>query len=74
MAEKQALRALRFTAALPGPLQHARPEDIGGGRPGLATIHERLDQAVLDAYGWSEGISDEELLKNLLALNLERAG
>lgn len=40
----------------------------------LASIHDRLDEAMLDAYGWSHDISDEELLKNLLALNLERAG
>jgi len=27
---------------------------------------------VFAAYGWPEGISDEEILKNLLALNLEQ--
>ncbi len=26
------------------------------------------------AYGWPAGISDEDILKNLLALNLERSG
>ena len=39
----------------------------------LANAHDRLDQAVFAAYGWSEGIGDEEILKNLLALNLERS-
>jgi type II restriction/modification system DNA methylase subunit YeeA len=49
--------------------------------PRLAELHDALDQAVLAAYGWldlferlrtSEG--DEELLRRLLALNLQRAG
>jgi hypothetical protein len=38
----------------------------------LALAHERLDRAVLDAYGWPHDLSDEELLERLLALNLER--
>ena len=33
-----------------------------------------LDEAVLDAYGWPHDISDDEILKRLLALNLERTG
>ena len=40
----------------------------------LALAHEKLDKAVLDAYGWPHDISDEEILEKLLALNLERAG
>lgn len=39
----------------------------------LANAHDRLDRAVFAAYGWPEGIGDEEILKNLLALNLERS-
>ncbi len=39
----------------------------------LANAHAVLDRAVFAAYGWPEGISDEEILKNLLALNLERS-
>ncbi len=39
----------------------------------LAFAHDRLDQAVFSAYGWPEGIGDEEILKNLLALNLQRS-
>ncbi|MBD3176385.1 MAG: hypothetical protein GF320_14495 [Armatimonadia bacterium] len=39
----------------------------------LDNLHKDLDRAVLDAYGWPEDISDEELLERLLALNLERA-
>jgi hypothetical protein len=38
----------------------------------LAQVHARLDSAVLDAYGWPDGISDDDLLARLLALNLER--
>ncbi len=39
----------------------------------LQNAHERLDAAVFAAYGWPEDSTDEEILKNLLALNLERA-
>jgi restriction-modification enzyme MmeI-like protein len=40
----------------------------------LDLAHKKLDEAVFAAYGWDPGISDEEILKRLLALNLERAG
>jgi type II restriction/modification system DNA methylase subunit YeeA len=40
----------------------------------LANAHARLDAAVYAAYGWPKDLPDEEVLKNLLALNLERAG
>ncbi len=40
----------------------------------LALAHDRLDRAVLDAYGWPHDLSDEEILGRLLALNLARAG
>jgi len=39
----------------------------------LANAHDRFGAAVFAAYGWPEGITDEEILKNLLALNLERS-
>jgi hypothetical protein len=39
----------------------------------LDAAHKRLDAAVFDAYGWPQGISDDEILVRLLALNLERA-
>ena len=35
--------------------------------------HRNLDHAVLDAYGWSHDLSDEQILERLLVLNLERA-
>jgi hypothetical protein len=40
----------------------------------LADLHRGLDAAVFAAYGWPAGLSDEEMLERLLALNLIRAG
>ena len=40
----------------------------------LDLAHRKLDEAVLDAYGWPHDLGDEEILARLLALNLERAG
>jgi hypothetical protein len=40
----------------------------------LVSAHERLNRAVFNAYGWSHDTSDEEILRNLLALNLKRTG
>jgi len=37
----------------------------------LDLAHRRLDEAVFDSYGWGTGITDDEILANLLALNLE---
>jgi hypothetical protein len=34
--------------------------------------HRQLDATVLDAYGWSHDLSDEEIPARLLGLNLER--
>jgi type II restriction/modification system DNA methylase subunit YeeA len=39
----------------------------------LQTAHEKLDLTVFAAYGWSPNLTDEEILKNLLTLNLERS-
>ncbi len=38
----------------------------------LQLAHEKLDQAVLDAYGWPHDISDDEILARLLEENLKR--
>ena len=35
----------------------------------LVDAHEALDAAVAAAYGWSADISDDEVLRELLALN-----
>ena len=45
----------------------------------LAQAHDSLDAAVAAAYGWADwspALADEEILRRLLALNLEgtRAG
>jgi hypothetical protein len=37
----------------------------------LADVHDRLDRAVLAAYGWPAELSDDDLLERLLSLNLE---
>lgn len=39
----------------------------------LKELHDRLDAAVSDAYGWPVDLSDEEILARLVALNAERA-
>ena len=39
----------------------------------LANAHAALGRAVFDAYGWPENFTDEDVLKELLALNLDRA-
>ncbi len=39
----------------------------------LQNARTRLDEAVFAAYGWPLDIPDEEVLKSLLALNLERS-
>jgi hypothetical protein len=42
----------------------------------LANAHQALDQAVAAAYGWSDyspAMADDEILRRLLKLNLERA-
>ena len=39
----------------------------------LANLHNTLDAAVADAYGWPAGLADAQILERLLALNLQRA-
>lgn len=39
----------------------------------LKQIHDELDAAVFDAYGWPHTLTDEEILERLVALNAERA-
>jgi hypothetical protein len=43
--------------------------------PRLDDLHNTLDRAVCDAYGWPHEVlnDDEEILRLLLALNLERS-
>ena len=39
----------------------------------LKQIHDDLDAAVAEAYGWAGDLSDEEILRRLVGLNAERA-
>jgi hypothetical protein len=39
----------------------------------LRQIHDDLDAAVADAYGWPHDLADDEILARLVALNHERA-
>jgi hypothetical protein len=39
----------------------------------LKQLHDELDAAVFDAYGWPHDLSDEQILEKLVALNAERA-
>ncbi|MDQ3507846.1 MAG: class I SAM-dependent DNA methyltransferase [Actinomycetota bacterium] len=39
----------------------------------LENAHRALDGAVFEAYGWTSDITDEDILKELLAMNAERS-
>ncbi len=39
----------------------------------LKQIHDELDAAVFDAYGWPHDLTDEDILERLVAMNHERA-
>jgi hypothetical protein len=39
----------------------------------LENVHRKLDEAVFAAYGWPATLTDEELLRRLLALNQARS-
>ncbi|MCA3574385.1 MAG: class I SAM-dependent DNA methyltransferase [Aestuariivirga sp.] len=39
----------------------------------LKELHEELDQAVAQAYGWPTGLSEDDILVRLVALNKQRA-
>lgn len=39
----------------------------------LKQLHDELDAAVFDAYGWPHDLTDEQILERLVALNAERA-
>lgn len=38
----------------------------------LRQIHDELDEAVASAYGWPNGLADQQVLERLVALNAER--
>jgi len=37
----------------------------------LDLAHQKLDQAVFAAYGWEASLTNEEILKRLLELNIQ---
>jgi hypothetical protein len=39
----------------------------------LDQLHRKLDDAVLDAYGWPHDLTNDQILERLLLLNPERA-
>ncbi|HEY9890410.1 MAG TPA: DNA methyltransferase [Candidatus Sericytochromatia bacterium] len=39
----------------------------------LKQIHDELDAAVFEAYGWQQNLSNDQILEQLVALNAERA-
>lgn len=39
----------------------------------LKDLHDQIDRATADAYGWPHDLSDQEILARLVALNAERA-
>jgi len=53
------------------------PEDEDVKHRGLVLIlkelHEQIDRAAFDAYGWPHTLSDKDILARLVALNAERA-
>ncbi|GMV41595.1 MAG: hypothetical protein AMXMBFR64_33110 [Myxococcales bacterium] len=53
------------------PAEQALHVQIGTDE--LLRLHDALDRAVLEAYGWPPDLSDDDLLARLVALNAERA-
>ena len=64
------LEALRAGRAL---TDKERPIHEHGLVSTLKQIHDDLDAAVFEAYGWPQSLSDEEILQRLVDLNHERA-
>ncbi|GFH62890.1 MAG: DNA methyltransferase [Candidatus Desulfovibrio kirbyi] len=65
-----ALQALREGRALTAKEKTAHEQGIVAV---LRELHDELDAAVADAYGWHADLSDEDILARLVALNAERA-
>ena len=53
----------------------ARDEDVKdrGRVLILKDLHDQIDRATADAYGWPHDLTDEQILEKLVALNAERA-
>ena len=56
------------------PIEGKGREIYDAGQIGiLKDLHDRIDAATADAYGWPADLTDEKILENLVALNNERA-
>ena len=67
------VKALEAKKADEPPLTEAEKDIYQAGLVGtLKSIHEDIDAAVFEAYGWPEDLDDEAILERLVALNLER--
>ena len=64
------LEALRAGTALTAKERDVHDRGLVGV---LRALHDDLDAAVADAYGWPADLPDEALLTRLVALNAERA-
>jgi hypothetical protein len=47
--------------------------DVSRGAKSTLSLHDDLDAAVFDAYGWPRDLTDEQILQKLVDLNAERA-
>ena len=65
-----ALAALRGGEPLSAKEKDAHDRGLVGV---LRALHDDLDAAVADAYGWPADLDDEDILSNLVALSAERA-
>ena len=67
------VRALEAGKDNAPPLTEAEKDIYEAGLVGtLKSIHEDIDAAVFEAYGWPADLDDEAILERLVALNLER--
>ncbi|MGU3389793.1 class I SAM-dependent DNA methyltransferase [Sphingomonas sp. M1A8_2b] len=56
-----------------GPFTDGEQDQRRRGRIDIiAELHDRIDDAVADAYGWPRDLTDEQIVTRLVALNAER--
>lgn len=68
------VRALEAGKEGEAPLTEAERDIYDAGLVGvLKDLHDRIDAAVAEAYGWPQDLEEEEILTRLVALNHERA-
>jgi hypothetical protein len=79
-ADGRGIGTVRYPRTVPKDAEHAQKlkartlTNLYNERPTwLDLAHQKLDAAVIAAYGWQPDMSDEIILAALLALNLERA-